>query len=406
MANVPFYIFEDDEVAMETIKRLISKVFPNSTVLTADDGVTSLNLIQREKNPSIAIVDYNLPGLNGLQIIKKIRTTEKANSTYFIVVSSSTDKELPLKSVQAGADDFLLKPYSLDQLILRLRTAYKVVSKDFALLEANEKFNALELQLINQNKAIINTLISLQNARFTTVIPHLNTVKESSIFIAKKLCEDEKIEDIPHINLAAQLAYLGRLSLSEKNVNSSVLVNGILQHPEMIQVPLFAKQILSPFKDYDKEAQILYHIYENYDGSGIPDKLQAWKIPIGSRIMRVATDFEFLYLKNLKRYDKTMEMIDHEINRLYDHKVVAYYDQYHAQRLVKLLGSKSPEIPVALKELESGMTIMRSIYTGIGLKLVTSGARLNDENIDRIKTINATDNIIGDIYIRNSMRIG
>ncbi len=403
MANVPFYIFEDDDGVMETLKRLVSKVFPNASVLTANDGVTALNLILRESNPSIAIVDYNLPGINGIQMIKKIKTTEIANKIYFIVVSSSTDKDLPLKIVQAGADDFLLKPFSLDQLILRLRTASKVVNSDFAILESKEKFAEIEQKLLSQNESIKNTFIELQNSRFYDILAQLTTIKESSIFIAKHLCDDTEIENIPHINLAAELCNIGRLGLSEKNVNAPVLINGLLQNPDMMIVPQFAKKILSPFNQFDKEAEILYHIYENYDGSGVPNKLQAWKIPLGSRILRVAIDFEYNYHKNQKKYDKTMEMIDHEINRLYDHKVVAFYDQYHANRLVKLLGTKSPEIVVPLRELESGMIITRSVYTSIGLKLVTSGTNLNDEKIERIKTINATDNIIGDIYVRNNV---
>ena len=404
MANVPFYIFEDDPGVLENLRRLVGKIFPNAQLHTAMDGVSGMNLIIKEKNPAIAIVDYNLPGINGLQIIKKIKTTESAHLIYFIVVTGNSDKDTPLKIAQAGADDFLIKPFSLDQLILRLRSAAKVVNSDFNVLESKQKLENIEKILNEQNEALRQTLIKIQNARFAEIIPQLDTIKNATIFIAKKLCIEEEAKELPDILIAAELSHFGRLGLIEKNVNAPVLINGLMQNPDMMDAIYFSKKILSPFQKFEKMSEILYHIYENYDGSGYPDKLQAWKIPIGSRILRVCLDFEYNYHKNQKKYDKTMELIDHEINRLYDHKVVAYYDQYHANRLVKIMGDKSPELVSSIKELTPGLIISRSIYTEIGLKLVTAGTLLNDEKIERIKTINQTDKIIGEIYVRNTVR--
>ncbi len=402
MATVPFYIFEDDEGVLENLRRLVSKVFPNADLHTAVEGVAGLNMLLKEKNPAITILDYNLPGINGLQIIKKIKTTEAANRIYFIVITGNTDKDIPLKIAQGGVDDFLFKPFSLDQLILRLRTAAKVVNNDFNIIESTQKLEKIEKLLIEQIEAVKNTLIQIQNARFADILPQLETIKNATDFVAKKMCVEENANELSTIMMASELSFLGRLGLSEKNVNAPVLINGLMQNPDMVEAIFFAKKILSPFKNFEKMADVLYHIYENYDGSGYPDKLQAWKIPLGSRILRVSLDFEYNYHKNQKKYDKTMEMIDHEINRLYDHKVVAYYDQYHANRLVKLLAEKSPEIAVPIRELSAGMIISRSVYTEIGLKLVTSGTLLNDEKIDRIKTINHTDKVIGEIYVRNT----
>lgn len=404
MASVPFYIFEDDPGVLENLRRLVSKVFPNAQLHTAMDGVSGMNMIIKEKNPAIAILDYNLPGINGLQIIKKIKTTEAANRIYFIIITGNTDKDTPLKIAQAGADDFLIKPFSLDQLILRLRSAAKVVNNDFNVIESQQKLEHIEKVLKEQNEALRNTLIQIQNARFAEILPQLDTIKNATIFIAKKMCVENDAKELPDILIAAELSYFGRLGLSEKNVNAPILINGLMQNPDMIESIYFSKKILSPFKNFEKMSEILYHVFENYDGSGYPDKLQAWKIPIGSRILRVCLDFEYNYHKNQKKYDKTMELIDHEINRLYDHKVVAYYDQYHANRLVKIMGEKSPELVSNIKELSAGMIISRSIYTEIGLKLVTAGTLLNEEKIERIKTINHTDKLIGEIYVRNSVR--
>jgi len=67
-----------------------------------------------------------------------------------------------------------------------------------------------------------------------------------------------------------------------------VYSEGNVSDPLMYQIPIVARNIISGIPRLEKVGDILYHIYENMDGTGFPDKLQSWQIPLESRILRVA----------------------------------------------------------------------------------------------------------------------
>ena len=76
--NIPFLIVDDDESILTSMKALINKAFPNALVFVASEGLYATDFILNKLN-SLAIIlcDLNLPGLNGLQILEKMRANEK-----------------------------------------------------------------------------------------------------------------------------------------------------------------------------------------------------------------------------------------------------------------------------------------------------------------------------------------
>ncbi|NLO19015.1 MAG: hypothetical protein GX121_03930, partial [Ignavibacteria bacterium] len=96
---------------------------------------------------------------------------------------------------------------------------------------------------------------------------------------------------------------------------------------------------------------------------------------------------------------KSIEQLTHECNRIYDFKVVALFDQYFANHLIK--SRRSNEMPIRKVELKEGMIISRNIITESGVKLIASGIRLSEESLKKLIEITENDSIIGKIYIRD-----
>jgi len=80
-ANIPFLLIDDEESTVLSLKTLINKVFPKSVVYVATDGIYASDFINKLNSLTIILCDLNLPGLNGLQILEKMRANEKTKET-------------------------------------------------------------------------------------------------------------------------------------------------------------------------------------------------------------------------------------------------------------------------------------------------------------------------------------
>lgn len=389
-------LIDDDNSTLNTIKNVIEKIFQDAVVLTANDGLDGLDIIRKQTKPFVVVANVNMQGISGLQILKKIRSDEKLlNDTYTILITSVADKELNLKVIKEGADDFLNTPFSVDNLIVKLRSAFR-----YANMQKNELKHAEEIkqmkEILNQNfNKTVLALRKLMLERFKDKKAILDEVHQSSTWIAEQM--SDKPNEIEAISLAASIFEIGKLGLDDNFLNRPVLTNGINQLKQVEHVPLFVGELLSDLHGFNDIITILSSVYENFDGSGIPHKTKSWEIPLGSRIIRVAIDYQF-FMDKFKKPSKAIDSLYHEAKRLYDYKVITYYDQY----LAKLnSGVSGTEKPISLQHIAEEMMLTRNIVTHSGLMLMSKGTQLTEEKIERIVTIAKTDPIIGKIYIKS-----
>jgi len=162
------------------------------------------------------------------------------------------------------------------------------------------------------------------------------------------------------------------------------------------------KKVFDRFKGLEDIVNVLIHIYENYDGSGFPDKLKGPEIPLGSRILRVALDFEMYNIKNNGKTNKTIELLWESMNQIYDFRIIAFYDQYLALQNTKFINNIPPlEIKMSPYELRANMILSRDIIVITGHKLIAANTKLDDSMIEKIHLADQTESILGNIFVRN-----
>jgi len=166
----------------------------------------------------------------------------------------------------------------------------------------------------------------------------------------------------------------------------------------MCQVPVKSKELLDGIGTLENVAKIIFHIWENFDGSGIPHKLQSWQIPAQSRIIRVVLDFEELRFYSKMTADDALEKLKQNSRRFYDPKVVLFLEQFLLE--YRELAGSINEKPLQLQELKEGLVVARDIYTYSGLKLVPAGMVLNPKIIQSLISHNTTDPIWGYVWVK------
>jgi len=90
-------------------------------VESASDGISALKKFDRE-NPDLIVLDYMLPGIDGMDIIRRIRKTSQVPVIMLTARAEETDK---LMGLELGADDYIVKPFSLKELAARIRTVLR-----------------------------------------------------------------------------------------------------------------------------------------------------------------------------------------------------------------------------------------------------------------------------------------
>lgn len=126
-------------------------------VVTADDGREALVFVEQRPDLQLLILDWMMPGLEGPDIARHVRASVRPNYVYIILLTAKTEREAFLKGMEAGADDFIIKPFDAEQMRARLRVAERIVqleerlsAQNEALRQANEQTRLLLAQVQTQ----------------------------------------------------------------------------------------------------------------------------------------------------------------------------------------------------------------------------------------------------------------
>jgi len=282
-------IVEDEFVSRRKMQRFIQGL--GYETLVASDGLKGLELWQNER-PRIVITDWIMPGLDGIDLCQKIRETEGSQYTYIIMVTSKEDIGDVVASIEAGADDFITKPFEKEELAVRIRAGERIIgfeSKDLVifsmakLAESRDPETGYHLERIQfYSKILVETLMSSQNPP-----PELNDPFVENIFLTSPLHDIGKI-GIPDFILLKP----GRLDDREFEIMKTHCQIGFETLDEALK--------RYPQADYLRmSADIAIAHHEKFDGTGYPNRLLGEEIPLSARIVALADVYDALVHKRV-----------------------------------------------------------------------------------------------------------
>ncbi len=396
---IPFCLVEKNESTRNSLKKVIERIFKKSPIFTTENGIECWDLVQKYEDLMIIVANYLEDQFHTEQLVKNIRESNNPNirNIFIIFITSNSNAELNFKALQVGADDFINKPFLIDEVIAKFQNAFRIMHLYKTIQMRNKTIEELKEELRKDTLRMRDMLYLFECLKIPDGAERINRITEIALWIANEYDpEDENLKYL--LKEASKLCFIGRLQLAERNISEIPTQNGYLKNEKMEKIPIFAKELLSFFRAYDDVANVIIHIYENYDGSGLPDKLEKSNIPLASRLLRVVIDYDDYYQQKKYETNKIVAMLEAESRRIYDFKLVVLLDQYLAYRASKL---KVPtERSIELEELKEGMTLARNIVTDSGFKIASAGTLLTPETVERIQTIAKTDPIIGRIYVK------
>jgi cyclic di-GMP phosphodiesterase len=305
-------IVEDDDFAAEMLENALLEF--GYEVATARNGKEAMELIHTGLY-RLVVSDWEMPEISGTEMCRQIRAQQFNSYIYIILLTGRKGTQNVVDGLNAGADDFINKPFEPQELLVRMRAGERILS-----LESRE--------------LVIFSMAKLAESRDPDTGAHLERIREYCRIICEHLSHQEKFQNIVDGNYI-QLIYLTSPmhDIGKVGIPDNVLLKPGKLTPEEFEI--MKQHTLIGFKTLDAAARIqpdakylwiardiaLTH-HERFDGSGYPHHLVGKEIPLCGRIVAMADVYDALTTKRVYKpafsHDKTKDIIVFEMKDQFD----------------------------------------------------------------------------------------
>ncbi len=117
----------DDSRTMRNIWKKVIAQMDDTETLEAGDGLEALKALQDDGPVDLMLVDWNMPNMDGLSLVGKVRENDK--STPIIMVTTEAEKQRIIQAIKAGANNYVIKPFTPDMLLTKIEQTMKKASQ-------------------------------------------------------------------------------------------------------------------------------------------------------------------------------------------------------------------------------------------------------------------------------------
>jgi len=118
-------VADDDALTLRLLQKTLAQA--GYEVVAVENGRMALEYLSSKDGPRLALLDWLMPGLNGLEVCREVRRHSEYPYIYMILLTARTSKEDVVRGLEAGADDYLTKPFDFEELKARLRSGERIL---------------------------------------------------------------------------------------------------------------------------------------------------------------------------------------------------------------------------------------------------------------------------------------
>jgi response regulator RpfG family c-di-GMP phosphodiesterase len=392
---------------------------PRPTILLVDDEPSALDLLgaalERENAyhvvpaatvgeaqrmaelhlPSLAIVDVNLVGENGLDFCLWMRRHAILRDAVIMILTGASLTEQKLRGFEAGADEYLTKPFNPPELLSKVRALMRIKGMQDELKNDREELGRLNDALGSTLDAVTALLVNLINLR----VPYAAARSEAAAAFARWI--GERLELSPEarrtLDLASHLHEIGKVIMTDDVLGKSRSAWTEDDRIALSQFPLFGQMIVGKVPQLGGVGRVLRHQMENYDGTGLPDHRMREEIPLASRILRIINAVQEERAEGRETLAEVLECLRRGRGTLFDPHLLVVSEEY--LNVIERPSWAEGKRQVSVAQLEEGMVIAADLQTSSGIKLLPADSTLTRGMIDRIQARHQVDPIINWVYV-------
>lgn len=432
----------DDEVSItKSLHRLFRKEGLN--VIEVNSGPEGLEKLKSlEKSVSVIISDQRMPNMTGSQFLQKAKKI--VPETFRILLTGYSDLDAIIEALNMGEiHKYITKPWKDADLLFQVRQSlsqYELTLENKRLNNIVKKQNrelkeinkSLEEKVEERSREIKEKNRALEQSLFNTVRAFASLVDNSSPLMAghgrrvsilsKQIAQYLNLSDTEIINveIAALLHDIGKIGIPEKLLTIDETKMTEEERAVYHKHPEEGQGIVRFINKLDHVGLIIRSHHERFDGRGFPDHLNGDVIPIESQIISVSDRYDKIVNLGIAKERCVREYIN-DRNLTYDHipedtlvkSAAVFYIKKNAftefspdviKALLNIAENQEvfneDEIEMQLDEISEGMVLSRSLYTTNGRFILPFDTKLTVDLINKLRTLQSHNPIIGSIFIK------
>ena len=308
-------LIADDELMVHEILQSVCGQLGYETVSVVD-GQEAWEKITEDEGIRLCIIDWMMPGIDGPELCRRARERKDCHYLYIILLTSKTNSSDIVEGLNAGADDYVVKPFNFEELKKRILIGMRIVELEDRLLaaqgnlqnansrleekvfERTKQLNCLYQDLKQNFVQFIRVFVDLISEYDKGLGEHCKRVAVVAKLIGQKLSLDET--ELEQLEVAALLHDIGLISIPRTLQENAVFLWDKNNQDQSKQHPLIGQSILKRVQSLQEVGNIIRSHHEQYDGRGYPDGLKEEAIPKPARIIRVADEYDRLKQSSVK----------------------------------------------------------------------------------------------------------
>ena len=338
-------VVDDDITNLTAAKSTLIKKY---NVITAPSG-EKLFLLLEKVTPELILLDVEMPGMNGYNVMEKLKDKEKTSHIPVIFLTAIIDPESELKGLNLGAVDYITKPFSRELLLKRVDLHIVFEQQRKELLKYNlslesevDKKTRTVLELQN---AILKTVAELVERRDNVTGGHIERTQYYLKLLVDILLEHDVYTDelsswdIDLLIMSSQLHDVGKISIKD----GILMKPGRLTHEEFEEMKkhsIYGEEIIRKIEKSTTENDFLLFAeimagshHEKWNGKGYPRGLKGNEIPLQGRLMAIADVYDALTderpYKKAFSHEKSVEIIKGEKGAHFDPFITDVFLLHH-----------------------------------------------------------------------------
>ena len=306
-------VVDDDTSNLRMASRILSA--EQMRVSCLKSGEDALAFLQGNR-PDLILLDVHMPGMDGFETLAGIRSGQETADIPVIFLTADEDSSTETRGLEAGAKDFIKKPFVPEVLLLRVRhtidlnrlqsdLAREVDKKTQEVLQQQEKLERISMQ-------IVTALSGAIDAKDTYTNGHSTRVAEYSREIARRAGFPAKMQN--DIYMMGLLHDVGKIGIPDSIINKPAKLTeeeyGIIK-----KHPVMGAKILENITEFPQLTVGARWHHEHYDGRGYPDGIAGEEIPKEARIIAVADAYDAMSSRRSYRDVLAQEIVREEMKK-------------------------------------------------------------------------------------------
>ena len=306
-------VVDDDTSNLRMASRILSaEQMRVSCLKSGEDALAFLH----GNRPDLILLDVHMPGMDGFETLAAIRSDQEMADIPVIFLTADDDSNTETRGLEAGAKDFIKKPFVPEVLLLRVRhtidlfrlqtdLSHEVDKKTQEVLRQRERIERISMK-------ILTALSGAIDAKDTYTNGHSTRVAEYSGEIAKRAGFAPKMQN--DIYMMGLLHDVGKIGISDSIINKPAKLTdeeyGVIKNHSVMGAKIL--QNITEFPQLTVGAR--WH-HERYDGRGYPDGIAGQDIPQEARIIAVADAYDAMSSRRSYRDVLAQEIVREEMEK-------------------------------------------------------------------------------------------